>query len=101
MAKEEQSKIDTPVGYEGCRIYGHAWDSVYITFLENGTGYIDTLHCMKCDAERYDEVSRFGSIARRKYKYPAGYLLAKGKGQFNTEARNDLRLRNYERRSAK
>ena len=88
--------------YVQCRTLGHAWvptglagqgsmvnprppknaDSIGITEM--------SLVCDRCKTLRFDYIRRAGTIFRRKYMYPDGYLLAKGEER---HSRVDYRLR--------
>lgn len=62
-----------------CRAYGHWWDSKFISFDPNG--YVDTLRCDNCGAERNDFIDRESlKISKRQYSYPKNYNLSKSSG---------------------
>ncbi|AKL88346.1 hypothetical protein BH789_gp065 [Gordonia phage GMA6] len=96
MPEDIIDQID--VRFEHCRIYGHMWDSMTITFLE-GRQYLDHLRCERCGTERRDKVNLLnGLTVSRAYTYTVGYKLKNG--GWDAAARGRLRMRAYEKRTA-
>lgn len=83
--------------FERCRVYGHNWNSMTITFADYV--WIDQLECEHCGTVRKDYVRRGdGIVYRRYYTYPPGYRLPKGE-RLTREDVGKLRLGIYERSS--
>ena len=74
---------------ELCHTLGHAW-AVTSTLHQLDTIQLE-LVCQRCATTRTDRFSpASGHLYRRGYKYPTGYLLAKGEER---PTRDEFRLR--------
>ena len=62
-----------------CRELNHVWrvQGDEWTRAADGPGWVRTLKCANCRAERTDRVDRYGEVVQRRYDYPQGYQ-AKG-----------------------
>lgn len=74
-----------------CRDIQHSW-SPY-TARRVKSGYVRTLICVRCKAEKYQTLDQDGYITGSRMSYPVGYLRSK-KGRLTIHDRAALRVRN-------
>jgi len=74
-----------------CRDLQHAWTpSTARTTVE---GFVRTLKCVRCVAEKIQNLDREGYIMSTRMVYPLGYLRP-GEGRLTRDERASLRVRN-------
>lgn len=78
-----------------CRSWHHAWEHV-VTFVvaSRPKRYELHLRCLRCGAERFDELVK-GTVTSRRYRLPEGYLIRDvkswgGRVTFNGSTRTAL-----------
>jgi len=74
-----------------CRDVQHSW-APYTAHREKG-GFVRTLICTRCAAEKYQHLDESGYIMSTRMSYPLGYLRP-GEGRLTREERAELRVRN-------
>lgn len=78
------------VPYARCRLFGHAWEQVSLPpvypFRHRWPNTL-CLHCMRCDAARFDVFDSYGSLAGRKYGYPVDYAIPRDEKPTTEELR--------------
>lgn len=75
---------------EVCRDTMHAWQ--YHTARKMGRSYERSLLCLNCGTIKTQLLDSKGHILKTNYRYPAGYVRAKGSGRFTAEDRAQFRL---------
>lgn len=89
MARRQRGNIESR--HETCRTFGHAWFES-TTSKKPLQGLFIALRCDRCDAERLDNVDRYGNFLRRRYDYPDGYQYRSADGEV-PPTRTEWRLR--------
>lgn len=75
-----------------CRSKNHNMLDHDVALGENGT-FIVTLRCSRCHTKRDEVIDSQGIILSARYHdHPEGYLLPRGTGRLNSEARGMIRV---------
>lgn len=75
-----------------CRDFGHQWRPFRAYALADAVGYRRVLACMRCGAERSQDITLRGSVLSAGYAYPSGYRSPRGMGRMTLAHRDFLRL---------
>lgn len=86
---------ELPISHLHCRELGHNWKPWVARIAEDG-GFERALRCTRCRAERWQSLTRGGSIVSSHYVYPDGYI-HEGLGRIVGDGRDALRLESLTR----
>lgn len=80
-----------------CRDTGirHQW-TPFFAEREKG-GFVETLQCARCFAEKVRHITTSGAIVRTRFRYPDGYVRTGG-GRVSAEENAAVRLASFRRR---